>query len=120
MECIELSREIFVAPMELKAGLSGADLEKFWVEDYLPNVSELPGYQVTLHKGTFGKRNDQYLYLGHFESSERLRELFPIMGDATGSEEWQQWVAANPVWQKLMSYFDEKWIAEFTNYIEIG
>jgi hypothetical protein len=114
-----MSKETFVAPMELKPGVTGADLEKFWAEEYLPNVSELPGYRVTLNKATFGKRMGQYLYLGHFESVERGVELFPVAGDATGSEEWQQWVAANPVFQKLMGFFDEKWYGEFTEYVEL-
>lgn len=113
-----MSKELFIAPMELKAGLTGDDLEKFWVEEYLPNITELPGYHVTLSKSTYGKLMGQYLYIGHFESIERARELFPVMGDATGSEEWQKWTA-NPVWQKLMSYFDEKWYGEFTEYMEI-
>ena len=50
---------------------------------------------------------------------ERLNELFPTMGDATGSEEWQEWVAANPVWQQLMSFFGESWYGEFTQYLEL-
>lgn len=114
-----MSKETFMAPMELKPGLNGADLERFWVEEYLPNITDLPGYRVTLHKGTYGVRNERYLYIGHFESTERAREIFPVMGDATGSEEWQQWVAANPVWQKLMGYFDETWYGEFTEYTEL-
>lgn len=113
-----MSKVIFAAPMELKEGFTGAELEKFWVEEYLPNITDLPGYQVQLVKGSYGKRVDKYMYLGHFESSERRDELFPVMGDA--SEEWQQWVAANPVWQKLMGFFDENWNAEFTEYFEIS
>ena len=109
----------FLAPMKLKAGVTGADLEKFWKEEYLPNVSELPGYKVTIHKGVYGKRADQYLYEGHFESNERRFEIFPIEGQATPSEEMQQWMAANPAWEKLLSFFDETWYAEFTNYIAL-
>lgn len=54
------------------------------------------------------------------ESSERRDELFPVLGDPTGSEEWQQWVAANTVWQTLMGFFDDSWIGEFTDYHEVG
>ena len=113
-----MSTTTFEAPMELKPGVTGAELEKFWVEECLPNIPELPGYRVSLHKGIFGARNEQYLYIGHFESVERLNALFPTMGDATGSEEWQQWTA-QPVWQKLMSFFDEKWYFEFNEYAEL-
>lgn len=113
-----MAKTTFEAPMELKPGVTGADLEKFWVEEYLPNIPELPGYRVTLHKGISGVRNERYLYIGHFESVERLNELFPTIGDATGSEEWQQWTAA-PVWQKLMNFFDESWYGEFTQYVEL-
>jgi hypothetical protein len=114
-----MAKELFVAPMELKDGLNEEDLEKFWVEEYLPNISELPGYRVTLHKAVYGPRKGQYMYLGHFESRERAAELFPTMGDATGSEEWQQWTTGNPVWQKLMSYFNEKWYGEYNEYVEL-
>ena len=113
-----MAKELFVAPMELKAGLNGADLENFWVEEYLPNITELPGYKVTLNKAVHGPRKGHYMYIGHFESRERATELFPTMGDATGSEEWQEWTA-NPVWQKLMGFFDEKWYGEFNEYSEL-
>ena len=114
-----MAEVIFSAPMELKAGVTGAELEKFWQEEYLPNVSELPGYKVTLFKGVFGKRAEQYLYVGHFESNERRFEIFPVEGQATPSVEMQQWMAANPAWEKLSSFFDESWYAEFTNYIAL-
>ncbi len=114
-----MSKEIFAAPMELKEGMTGAELEKFWVEEYLPKITELPGYRVALVKGVHGKRLDQYMYIGYFESKERATELFPVMGDATGSEEWKQWTGSNAVWQKLMGFFDEKWYGEFTEYTEL-
>lgn len=114
-----MAKELFVAPMELKAGLKGEDLEKFWVEEYLPNITELPGYRVTLSKAVYGPRKGHYMYQGHFESRERAAELFPKMGDATGSKEWQEWTSSNAVWQKLMGFFDEKWYAEFNEYTEL-
>ena len=109
----------FVAPMQLKTGVTGAALEKFWQEEYLPTVSELPGYKVTLHKGLYGKGANQYLYIGHFESNERRFEIFPVEGQATTSAEMQQWMAANPAWEKLLSFFDESWYAEHTVYIAL-
>ena len=111
-----MGKEFFVGPMELKAGVTGEELEKFWVEEYLPTVTELPGYHVSLCKGHHGKRPNQYLYLGHFESNERLRELHPSDGE---SAEWNQWVADNPNQQKLMDFFDDSWMSEFTHYFEI-
>jgi len=111
-----MSKVIFVSPMELKPGLDGADLERFWAEEYLPNVSELSGYKVTLLKGNLGKRKNQYLYLGHFESQERVEQLFQ---NQAPTEELQRWIDANPAWQKLLDFFDEKWYGEYTDYIEL-
>jgi hypothetical protein len=112
-----MSKALFVAEMELKPGVNGADVEKFWLEEYLPTVSELSGYQVTLHKGHLGARVDQFLFLGHFESKERAAQLWQ---DKIPTEEMQQWMAANPAFGKLMDFFDEKWFVEFTEYAELG
>jgi hypothetical protein len=111
-----MAKELFVAQMELKPGVTGADVEKFWAEEYVPKVVALSGYKVTLHKGHFGRRTDQYLYLGHFDSAERVEELWQ---NQAPTAEMQQWMAANPAWQKLLDFFDDKWYAEFTNYLEL-
>ena len=111
-----MTKSIFVAEMELKSGVNGADVEKFWVEEYLPTVSELSGYKVTLHKGDFGVRANQFLFIGHFESQERVGQLWQ---DKIPTAEMQQWMAANPAFQKLIDFFDEKWFVEFTQYADI-
>ena len=112
-----MSKALFVAQMELKSGVNGADVEKFWLEEYLPTVSELSGYKVTLHKGHFGRRVDQFLFLGHFESRERAEQLWQ---DKTPTAEMQQWMAANPAFGKLIDFFDDSWFVEFTEYGEVG
>ena len=116
-----MSKTLWYAPIVLNPGVKGEDVEKFFVDEYLPNVSELPGYKVTLSKCTDGKRAGQYLFSGHFESPEREKSLFPVYGDISqASEEWNQWVADNPVFQKLMSFIDfDGLMAEDSLYIEI-
>ena len=118
------SEAMFVSQVELKPGMSGEELEKFWVEEFLPNLSKLPGYTPTLHKGTSGRRPGHYLMVNYFASAERARQLFPATRDAVGrteiSEEFNQWAAANPVWGKAMNFFDyEKIMDEFTQYSQI-
>ena len=112
-----MSKELFVGQMELKPGVNGADVEKFWVEEYLPTVSELSGYKVTLHKGHLGARVGEFLFLGHFESKGRAEQLWQ---DKMPTEEMQQWMAENPAFGKLIDFFDEKWMDEFTEYAELG
>lgn len=119
-----MTNTMFVSDLELKPGMSGAEVERFFVEEFLPNVSELPGFKVTLHVGDNGKRPGKYLMVNYFESLERAQQLFSGKQDAAGqwgvSDEFTQWEAANPVFQKLMSYFDyEKMMNEFTQYDEI-
>ena len=111
-----MSKSMFVAEMEPKSGVNVADVEKFWVEEYVPTVKELSGYKVTLHKGHLGARAGQLLFLGHFESKERAEQLWQ---DKMPTEEMQQWMAANPAFQKLTDFFDEKWYGEFTEYTEL-
>ena len=114
---------LFFGPLTLNPGVNGRAVERFYVEEYLPNVTELPGYRLTLYKGRAGKRAGQYLYIGHFENAARSQQLFPTTADGrpSTSEEWQQWVAANPVWVELMIHFDyTQLMAAFTEYAEIG
>ena len=114
---------LFVGPLTLNPGVNGAAVERFYVEEYLPNVTPLPGYQLTLYKGQSGKRAGQYLYVGHYASAQRLRQLlhYTMDGQLAASEEWQAWLAANPVWVELMIHFDyTQLMADFTEYAEIG
>ena len=114
-----MSKALFVAELDLNPGKSGADAETFFVEEFLPNAAELPGWTPTLHVGNHGRRPGQYLMINYFESAERARELFP--GDDAMSEEFQQWMAANPVWTGLMSYFDyDKLLTAYTEYTTLG
>jgi len=115
---------IFVAQVELNPGVRGEDLEKFWVEEFLPNATELPGWTPTLHRGDHGRRTGQYLLVCYFASVERARQLFPGTKDAVGrneiSEEFNQWAAANPTWGEAMSYLDYgKMMGESTEYAQI-
>jgi hypothetical protein len=114
---------LFFGPLTLNPGVKGGTVERFYVEKYLPNVAELPGYTLTLYKGCAGKRAGQYLYIGYFENAARSQQLFPTTADGrpSTSEEWQQWVAANPVWVELMIHFDyTQLMAAFSEYVEIG
>ena len=118
-----MPKAMFFVPVELAPGKSDTDLEKFWLEEYLPNVKELPGYRSDLLKGIQGVRKSQYVLVGHFESNERENELFPPVNggpSAGGSEEWKRWTEANPVQQELLSFFDTKWFGETTSYHGIG
>ena len=116
-----MATELFVGPVTLKPGIKGKDLEAFYLKEFLPNISPLPGYKLTLSKGSQGKRNEQYLLLGHFESVERARQLFPGVGDPRGSKEMQDWQDNNPVWGQLMDFFDmPDMLANYTDYIEIS
>ncbi len=114
---------LFFGPLTLNPGVKGAAVERFYVEEYLPNVTGLPGYRLTLYKGRAGKRAGQYLYIGHPENAERSQQLFPTTADGRpfASEEWKLWVATNPVWVELMIHFDyTQLMAEFTEYAEIS
>lgn len=116
-----MATELFVGPVTLKPAVKGKDLEEFYVKEFLPNLTPLPGYKLTLSKGSQGKRNEQYLLLGHFESVERARQLFPGVGDPQGSKEMQEWQDSNPVWGQLMDFFDiPDLLANYTDYIEIS
>lgn len=101
--------------IDLNPEVSGTAFEKFWVEEYLPTVTALPGYQVTLHRGERGGRAGQYLLIIQFASVERWQQLFPA--DGTHSTEFDQWVASDPIAQKLYTYFS---FTEVTDYVEIG
>lgn len=116
-----MATELFVGPVTPKPGVKGSDVEEFYVKEFLPNLTPLPGYNLTLSKGSQGKRNEQYLLLGHFESVERAKQLFPIAGDSRGSKEMQDWQESNLVWHQLMDFFDmPDMLANYTDYIEVS
>ena len=96
-------KSMYVAEITLKPDVSGAELETLWAEEFLPNATELPGFKPTLYKGHNGQREGQYLIINYFVSAERVGELFP---GATFSEEFKEWMAANPVYEKAMSHTD--------------
>ena len=113
-----MSQVIFVWPTTLPDDMTGADVEKFWVEEFLPNISEMPGTKNSLYKGFRGERKDQYLFFTTFESIERWREIFSPEGDF--GPEAQQWIADNPVAQKwIQLFFSAEVPAISTNYAEI-
>ena len=103
----------------LKPGVSGADLEKFFVEEYQPQASEveLPGHTMSLHRADHGKEVGQYLLIGNFESIERNEQLFP---NHEPGEETKQFMST-PIAQKLLSHFDfQKMSTEATTYIALS
>ena len=105
-------KAIFVSEATLKPGASATDLEKFWVEEFLPNATELPGFRPTMYKGQSLQKEGQYLYVNYFETAERVGELY--LGSTYNeeskqwmpihSEEMKEWVAANPAYQEAMSH----------------
>ena len=114
-----MPKALFVAELDMNPGKSGTDAEAFFVEEFHPNAAELPGWTPTLHVGNHGRRPGQYLMINYFESEERARQLFP--GDGSMSDEFQRWMAANPVWAGLMSYFDyDKLLNDYTEYTTLG
>jgi hypothetical protein len=116
-----MATEIFVGPVTLKPDTKGKDVEEFYVNEFVPNLTPLSGYKFTLNKGSQGKRDGQYILLGHFESVERAKELFPIAGDPRGSKEMQNWQDSNPVWNQLLDFFDmPDMLVNYTDYIEVS
>ena len=106
-------KAMFVSEVTLKPGASATDLEKLWVEELLPNATELPGFRPTLYKGQSLEREGQYLLVNYFETAERVGELY--LGSTYSeesrqrmpiySDEMKEWVAANLAYQEAMSHY---------------
>ena len=106
-------KAMFVSIVTLKPDASATDLEKLWVEEFLPNATELPGFKPTFYKGQRTESEGQYLLVNYFETAERQGELF--LGSTYSeeakqrmpiySEEMKEWIAANPTYQEAMGHY---------------
>lgn len=121
-----MTNAIGMAVMEvvLNPGVSDAEVERFWLEEFLPKATVLFDWTPSLLKGDHGERPGEYLFVVQFASHKRARELFPFkegQPDPMGSLEFQQWTAANPVYEKFLSHFDfaKSW-ARFTYYVGVS
>ena len=103
---------MFVSVVTLKPDTSATDLEKLWVEEFLPNATELPGFKPTFYKGQRTESEGQYLLVSYFETAERQGELYlgstnseePEQRMPIHSEEMKEWMAANPAYLEAMSH----------------
>jgi hypothetical protein len=67
-----------IHPLELKPGVSGADLEQFLAGEGAPLLEGQGGATFSLLKGDRGARAGQYAWLSEYPNVEARDALFPV------------------------------------------
>ncbi len=114
-----MAKVLGVHEIELKAGTTPEEFERFINEEFL-QMPSYPGARYIVLKGVRGRRVDQYLLVFEFESLETFQRMTPREHEF--EEAYQAFVSSPPVksvlerWRQLATLANP----DYTDYVELG